>query len=678
MSCLPSSPKAFLLLLGTLLVRPQSALSQTDVSPSNLTSQLTLLRGQPAIDFLNRPSTKAIDYPSISKLRETLLRDSDLAIDANSGRPVYTCSMSAPPNPDNLKLQSMPPVNATEDEILASVPRNEWGLPLLSSRPNSDKTILLVFNGCADGWYNGPIPPYDPAGNGANFTDGEASMAVTIWRGVAEDFSVFDVDVTTIDRGRDSIISNYNGDPKIGIRACIGGAANVGGIAYLNSVGWSTPVLIFPGSLSNVWKYIWEATSHEVGHALGLYHDGDPGNEYHAGNGLWAPIMGKSYYGHITQFSKGEYPGATNSQDDFAVMSRYLTPLPDDHGDSFSEATLMRNGTAVAGLIGVNDATDYFKIFVEEGSDLRIKVDVTDPWPSRWGSVGRSNLDVLLSIYNSTFDLVALSNPINTVEAEIRLSSLPRGMYFVSVAKTGKTSEGETYSSYGSVGPYQISAEFIEYEPPEPLTSSISSVQSTETAMSTSSYTLTSTSSLPLESTEMSTSSTRLPTSSGQASTSTSHLITSSSGTTSTSRRTSTTSRLSSTKKTSTTIRSSSRSPTKSSSTLKPTTTPTLQLNAPALLLPNVFKNKTHARITLDWTDKSNNETIWEVSRCEFKKCSVYDWRMLTTSKTKQNVNVNASAAIFVTLGKTYEMKVRACAIKTKCGSWSAAAVQKV
>jgi hypothetical protein len=40
-----------------------------------------------------------------------------------------------------------------------------------------------------------------------------------------------------------------------------------------------------------VLQYIWEAVSHEVGHNMGLYHDGDQSTPYYEGHGIWAPIM---------------------------------------------------------------------------------------------------------------------------------------------------------------------------------------------------------------------------------------------------------------------------------------------------------------------------------------------------------------------------------------------------
>jgi hypothetical protein len=45
-------------------------------------------------------------------------------------------------------------------------------------------------------------------------------------------------------------------------------------------------------------QFIWEAVSHELGHTLGLLHDGiapnpaqPAGNPYTTGQGIWAPIM---------------------------------------------------------------------------------------------------------------------------------------------------------------------------------------------------------------------------------------------------------------------------------------------------------------------------------------------------------------------------------------------------
>jgi hypothetical protein len=97
---------------------------------------------------------------------------------------------------------------------------------------------------------------------------------------VAEDFAAWDVDVTTEetdDLGNPLVLTN------IGARAVIGGKSSdwfgsgAGGVAYVNSFGraYYEPAFVFPGDLGNGYpKYVWEATSHELGHRLGLSHDG--------------------------------------------------------------------------------------------------------------------------------------------------------------------------------------------------------------------------------------------------------------------------------------------------------------------------------------------------------------------------------------------------------------------
>ena len=49
--------------------------------------------------------------------------------------------------------------------------------------------------------------------------------------------------------------------------------------------------------------------------------------------------MGNSYYNNVTQWSKGEYAGANNTQDDIAVIAGKLYLAPDDHGDAPATAT---------------------------------------------------------------------------------------------------------------------------------------------------------------------------------------------------------------------------------------------------------------------------------------------------------------------------------------------------
>ena len=86
-----------------------------------------------------------------------------------------------------------------------------------------------------------------------------------------------------------------------------GPTACAGGVAYIGSIDWGLeiPSFVFSKALGYRQKYIAEASSHEVGHTFGLYHQSSYDAscnflaEYFAGFGTSttgrAPIMGNSY-----------------------------------------------------------------------------------------------------------------------------------------------------------------------------------------------------------------------------------------------------------------------------------------------------------------------------------------------------------------------------------------------
>ncbi len=203
--------------------------------------------------------------------------------------------------------------------------------------------IFLDFDGhttSGTSWnmaYEGGAPFTTPAYSfegDASFTDNELTRIQSIWARVAEDYIPFDVDVTTQDPGVEALRKSRPNDAQYGIRVAIGGSwsdwygTSAGGIAYVGSFddNTDTPAFIFSSNLSNgSEKSVAEAATHEVGHSLGLNHDGAAGGvEYYGGHGSgatgWAPIMGVGYGKSLTQWGKGEYPGATNGEDDLALI----------------------------------------------------------------------------------------------------------------------------------------------------------------------------------------------------------------------------------------------------------------------------------------------------------------------------------------------------------------------
>ncbi len=196
-----------------------------------------------------------------------------------------------------------------------------------------------------------------------------------MWARVSEDFAPFAVDVTTEEPPADRLSRTDYSDEEFGTRALITSATTVcsnsktlyqsvcpggcGGVAYVGVFGYAEPwgsqyqpALVFNNALSNSAKNIAEAAAHEVGHNLGLSHDGATSGcgtgglsacGYYYGQNMWAPIMGVGYNKPVVQWSKGDYSIATNTQDDLAVMESYgLDLMADDHGDDRENATVAR------------------------------------------------------------------------------------------------------------------------------------------------------------------------------------------------------------------------------------------------------------------------------------------------------------------------------------------------
>jgi subtilisin-like proprotein convertase family protein len=370
----------------------------------------------------------------------------------------------------------------------------------LHSKPGSAKIIFLDFDGhtLQNSVWNDPdtmkvgdeiptiiIPPYSTDNDGT-FSNMELLNIQEIWERVSEDFRPFDVDVTTEDPGGDKALAGK------GIRVCIGGSndvwlgQNVGGIALINSFGDKTggPCFVFEENVANGDpKSVAEATSHEVGHTVGLYHDGlvvlgqqNP-TEYYPGHGPglgfptgWAPIMGVGYDQELTQWSKGEYPNAVTMwpakdppeprldlQDDLKDISAKLPYRMDDHGNDKASATeLDFTGTSFFGEGNIEKNTDLdffaFTIGVEEV--------VFDIKPFHIGP----NLDILATLYDSAGNVLATSNPRDALDAGFTINTLGStlqltpGVYYISIDGTGKVFTTDPgYTDYGSLGYFSIS-----------------------------------------------------------------------------------------------------------------------------------------------------------------------------------------------------------------------------
>jgi hypothetical protein len=381
----------------------------------------------------------------------------------DSGNILAINPFTAPPDSkgdDTQEIEKMNPFPAQETFFLNSL-------------PGATKTIYLDFNGHSTSgtlwnsqFFGGSsltTTAFNFEGDGNSFTNNELFRIQRIWERVAEDFLPFNVNVTTQEPPLSSLIRSGGSDTQWGVRVVIGPGSwlsGAGGVAYLNSFNWSsdTPCFVFSNALSNSEKSIAEAVSHEIGHTLGLEHDGQGTSEYYSGHGSgatgWAPIMGVGYSRELVQWSRGEYSNATQTQNDLSVITTqngfgYRT---DDHGSTTATATPLNvvNSTALDdGIIERNTDRDFFS-FSTSGGNVNIIVSPFYRSP---------NLDILATLYNSSGTVISTSNPTTALNASFSLS-LAAGNYFVSIEGTGKPASGsdQGYSNYGSLGYYSIQA----------------------------------------------------------------------------------------------------------------------------------------------------------------------------------------------------------------------------
>ena len=322
----------------------------------------------------------------------------------------------------------------------------------LQSQPGVNYTVYLDFDGevvSDTSWVDGDT--INAASSG--FNDDEIT---TIWKIMTEDFRPFNLNVTT---NRDV----YEATPLNQRIMCIftptdNAAPGSGGVAYINS--FSNTRVDNP-----CWVYSSRANSaggtgsHEVGHALGLGHDGIiQGTTYYSGQGSWSPIMGGG--GRLlSQWSKGEYDNADNDQDDLAVIAGDRNGFGyklDDHGNTVTEASELIfnadgqvNASENTGIISTTEDKDVFS-FITAGGEVNFNFEPDPLYP---------NLNIQVRILNAVEEEIEISSPNEDLSANIS-TSLAGGTYFIEVDGVGEGNLSDGFSDYACLGLYSISGSY--------------------------------------------------------------------------------------------------------------------------------------------------------------------------------------------------------------------------
>lgn len=348
--------------------------------------------------------------------------------------------------------------------------------PIFNSRPSAVATLYLDYDGEVvqdPAWDGGQLINAQPAG----MDDLEIQES---WERVAEDYRVFDINVTTD-------LARYNAAPVgLRMRAIVtptdDAGPGTGGVAYLNS--FTTAGLFFTDDIP-CWVFALgaknsaEAGSHEFGHTFGLLHDGlTDGTVYYAGHGAgdtsWAPIMGVGYTRNVVTWSAGEYrvvrppPGTpalpagtfvgNQRQDDLAIIaSNGFDYLPDIVGDNSagSKPLTILNDTIVdtTGIIERRTDVDVYYFTVDDGQML-LNINSFIPGPNVDLSVELRTQDgILIQSYPSTNTLDIVIDRFVTVGTyELRIEGV--GEPHPPVPNAPLPVIG--YTDYSSIGQYSI------------------------------------------------------------------------------------------------------------------------------------------------------------------------------------------------------------------------------
>jgi hypothetical protein len=165
--------------------------------------------------------------------------------------------------------------------------------------------------------------------------------------------------------------------------------------------------------------------------------------------------MGAGYDQPIVQWSRGDYAGATNHEDDLAMIASHgLSYRADEAGGTVGTASGLPSGTA---YITTRSDKDFYDLGECEG-ELTIDADAAPVSP---------DLDIELRLYDSDGNQVGpTSNPVSARVSDFVASGMSAsidtvvdpGSYVVSVDGVGNGNAINGYDDYASIGAYTLTS----------------------------------------------------------------------------------------------------------------------------------------------------------------------------------------------------------------------------
>lgn len=369
----------------------------------------------------------------------------------------------------------------------------------LHSRPGATRSIVIDADGAdvsGTAWNTRPtkpfpsgrVPGWDSDGMPGSFSRTEHAWIQEVWRQVSEAYAAFDVDVTTASSDDSVWNRSSTTDDTYGTRVVVTSSTTIRnlecsacvGTAFLGTFGQMSantyqPAWVFADNKTMSPVVAAQTVTHEAGHTFGLSHDGDAASAYHTGSPLWGPIMGSGMQRAISHWSKGEYAGATQQEDDLAKIALKAPLAADDAGDTWQAARALPAAAVsqaapaaaaydVDGVISTREDKDVFKL------DLSCTTTVT----AKATGIGvQSALDLKLDLLDGAGGTLQSSSPDTTMpiatwavaaagmDAAVSRQLTP-GTYYLSVDGVGDNgdtrAEQAAWSDYGSLGRYRLQA----------------------------------------------------------------------------------------------------------------------------------------------------------------------------------------------------------------------------
>ncbi|EDQ91962.1 uncharacterized protein MONBRDRAFT_35764 [Monosiga brevicollis MX1] len=338
------------------------------------------------------------------------------------------------------------------------------GLPQLHSNPAATHTIFIDFDGhrslSSSRYGEYEARAFDTSGNSSHFDAEERLVIYEVWQRVVEDFSAFDVDVTTeapsptLSRYAHVLVTSHVQRSNAVMPFSAGGGYSFVGVwPRSDLLTVYSPALVFFDRLYQRADYIAEAVSHELGHIFGLVHLGTKVGQtvqtYYTGSGDTGVIMGSAYNRQYTVWSQGDYPNANVQQDNVQILRAALGSRADEAGDTLTTASMAAvrdKSLLLQGVLGHEADVDFYEFEVVRPNIVHFQMRMQS-FVAPAHTLG-ANLKLNVQLLDGRGGLVAQG-------LELSLRLVP-GSYYIRVS--AQTDQRGLLDAYASLGQYWLYA----------------------------------------------------------------------------------------------------------------------------------------------------------------------------------------------------------------------------